>query len=252
MRTKANALAIIAILAIHGTSIAAPTTGVYDEDSSQPNTVDLIASNSSVTIAQFKSDVANAYNQDFGGVIDGSTLGTSYTYGIDQNKMLSFNGIQIDAAVGLPSSPTPISGREAFSFSGTGTSHHYLSTKFGISNGIRGEQVVEIGLTVLSMSGVDYGNVTLSAGAGFGLPNVTAALSQPTGEGDTLLVIKAPPGESFSFFTLSYTGTLGPNDRLWFDDLAFVTAQVPEPATLLLVASGVLVLLPFARRLFQR
>jgi hypothetical protein len=243
MRTNVLRLVLSIFLAAHASvADSAPTVGVYDENVVQPNTVDLLASGSSVGIAQFESDVATAYSHDLGGVIDGSALDTSYTYGVDQNKSLNINGLQFQALTGSPSpSPIPISGTEAFEFNSFATSSRGLSNKFGISNGLRDEQVVEIGLTVLSQTGVNFGTVTL-ASSGNGFPVATAVIDQPTGEGDTLLVLKAPPGKSFGFFILSYSGTIGPNDHLWFDDLAFVTAQLPEPSTVVLVASGGLAL----------
>jgi hypothetical protein len=227
---------------------SAPTVGVYDENVVQPNTVDALASGSSVDVAQFESDVATAYSHDMGGVIDGSALDTSYTYGVDQSKSLNINGLQFQALTGSPSaSPIPISETEAFEFNSFATSSSFLSNKFAsISNGLRDEQVVEIGLTVLSQTGVNFGTVTLATGNGF--PKATAVIDQPTGEGDTLFVLKAPPGQGFGAFSLSYSGPIGPNDHLWFDDLAFVTAQLPEPSTLILAALGGLAMLAYRSR----
>lgn len=173
-----------------------------------------------------------------GGVIDGSVVDSSYTYGVNQSTTLHFNGLQFDAAVGAPaSSPIPISGSQAFMFATGATSQRFLSTKItGIDNGLPGEEVVAIGLTVLS-TGVDYGTMTLSGFVTAQSP--TSIVNSASGQGDTLFALRAPPGQGFEGFILSYTGTLGPNDRMWIDDVAFVTAQVPEPSSLILAAFGI-------------
>src|SRR5262249_50845579 len=58
-----------------------PTVGVYDENVIDPNTVDFVATGSSLTNTDFATSVASAFNQDMGGVIDGESLGQLYSYG---------------------------------------------------------------------------------------------------------------------------------------------------------------------------
>lgn len=55
------ALLAMVAAAVQSAASASPTTGVYDEDTTQPNTVDFLASGSSESIAQLKSDVTTAY-----------------------------------------------------------------------------------------------------------------------------------------------------------------------------------------------
>jgi len=245
----ALAFAVIVGCVCESTTFGASTSGVYDENAIQINAVDFLASSSVASIAQFKSDVATAFNQDMGGVIDGSVMDTSFTYGVHQNKTLRLNGIQFSSITASPiESPIPISADKAFAFSSLSTNLKSFSTKFaGIDGGLNGEGVVAIGLTVLSSTGADYGTVTLTSFFPDAV-SATATVNQSAGAGDTLLVIKAPPGTTFGGFFLRYTGTLGPNDKLWFDDLAFITAQVPEPSGIVLGAFGVLALFAFARR----
>ncbi|MGD9719817.1 MAG: hypothetical protein AB7O59_01210 [Pirellulales bacterium] len=223
-----------------GTAVGAPTTGVYDENAGQANGVDLLAAGSSVSIAQFSADVAAAHAQDFGGVMDGSAAVSSYTYGVNQSKTLLVNGIQADSIVGSPApSPLPISGTQAFSFNAISSSRRSWGNKFaGIVNGLSNEQVVEMGVTVLS-SGLDYGTVTFNGLLNNGTHmNIVSTINHETGTGDTLFNLVAPPGRWFVANGISYTGTIGANDRLWFDDLAFVTAVIPEPSGLVLGLVG--------------
>src|SRR5262245_6707786 len=89
--------------------LAATVVGVYDESTVQANAVDLLAPGSGTTIAQFKLDLAAAFAQNLGGIIDASALDTAYSYGASQAKTLNINGLQFDSAIGTPAtSPLPI------------------------------------------------------------------------------------------------------------------------------------------------
>ena len=66
-----------------------PTVGVHDENVVDPNTVDFVATGSSLTNTAFLTQVATAFGQDSGGVIDGETLGQLYSYGTSQGKVLT-------------------------------------------------------------------------------------------------------------------------------------------------------------------
>ena len=65
----------------------APTAGVYDENVVDPNTVDFVATGSSLTNTDFANRVAAAYSQNWGGVIDGEILGQLYSYGVSRSKV---------------------------------------------------------------------------------------------------------------------------------------------------------------------
>ena len=63
--------------------------GVYDENVVDPNTVDFVATGSSPSNTDFASNVASAFAQDMGGVIDGESLGQIYSYGTSLSKDLT-------------------------------------------------------------------------------------------------------------------------------------------------------------------
>ena len=63
-----------------------PTVSVYDENVVNPNTVNFVATGSSLSNTDFTNQVASAFAQDMGGVIDGEELGQLYSYGASQGK----------------------------------------------------------------------------------------------------------------------------------------------------------------------
>ncbi len=67
------------------------TTGDYDEQVVQLNEVDFTAAGSSMTVAEFSQRVEGAFLVNAGGVIDGSILGSTAVYGVDQTKALNFD-----------------------------------------------------------------------------------------------------------------------------------------------------------------
>src|SRR4051812_6896568 len=66
-----------------------PTVGVYDENVVDPNTVDFVATGSCQSNTDFANNMASAFTQDLGGVIDGEELGQLYSYGNGQSKVLT-------------------------------------------------------------------------------------------------------------------------------------------------------------------
>src|SRR5258705_13369165 len=69
------------------------TVGMYDEPT-QTNSVDFVAQGSTLSFNQFKSDVAAAFNRDFGGVnqcysIGGNAGPYTFSYGVSQAKRLN-------------------------------------------------------------------------------------------------------------------------------------------------------------------
>jgi VCBS repeat-containing protein len=205
-----------------------PTVGVYDENLVDPNTVDFTATGSSLTAADFGSRVATAYGQDAGGVIDGSAVGTGYSYGIDHTKDLT---ITPTGGTGYTIGPDHhISGTSGFA---TTSPFNTLSLDFAaIDFGVPHEHVVSFGLTALSVTGDDYGNVTVTARlAGGGTMSATRHINEVSQAGDTFYGFTAPAGDTFSGFTLSYDGSASglADPRLWFDDLGFITAPVNHP-----------------------
>ena len=64
----------------------------------------------------------------------------------------------------------------------------------------------------------------------------TRHIFDPSGAGDTFFGLQAPAGHYFTGFNMGYDGEVVPDVRLWFDDLGFITAVVPEPATMTLLS----------------
>ena len=216
---------------------AATTTGVYDENITQPNTVDFVAPGSTITAAQFAADIATAFAQDQGGVIGGGVLGAFYDFGVNESKTLRFRAIEgTNWGIGSPtSSPLPISGTSAFA-SSSGGGFDFTSFEFAeIINGEPNEQVVSFGITALSVDDRDYGNVTVTGRlASGGHLLATRQIAEPATLGDTFFGFAAPNGDHFTGFALEYDGAVVADVRLWFDDIGFITAIVPEPGSLLI------------------
>lgn len=70
VRTLTTAVAAFALLAILGSAQAALiTSGNYDEDTYETNTVDQVSTNSDYTLSGFKTELNNAFSNNRGGVI---------------------------------------------------------------------------------------------------------------------------------------------------------------------------------------
>lgn len=224
-RPLCEALESRALLTINPNAI--PTVGVYDENVIQPNTVDFVASGSAVTNVQFSADVAAAYAQDSGGVINGEVLGAYHSYGVDHQKVLEIlPGDGTNWGIGAPFNPIPISGTGAFAtFSPT---YNYLDLNFvNIDGGSANEHVVEFGLTALSTSYKDFGNVTVAGQlAGGGEVSAVRHINDMAGQGDTFYGLKAPTGDYFTGLTIRYDGSVTSNYNMFFDDVGFITADV--------------------------
>src|SRR5690606_5933577 len=115
----------------------------------------------SFTDAEFADRVEAAFADDRGGVIH-SGLGADYTFGASQSKTLTVRPAGGTSwAIGY--SAYGISGNGAFASTIDGN-YQFTSLDFaGIGGGAPGEAVVALGVTALSISGRDYGNVTVTA-----------------------------------------------------------------------------------------
>lgn len=210
-----------------------PTVGVYDENISQPNSVDFVASGSTLTNTAFASNVAAAFHADFGGVIDGTSLSISgYEYGVSQNKSLTL--VRADGTnygiggTGFNTNVESISESGAFVSASSG-GFDFTSFEF-VVNGAVDEHVVEFGVTVLSHSGRNYGNVSVIGRLSNGLTmSASRVISESEALGDTFFGLTAPGAEHFTGFSLEYDNPI--NAQLWFDDIGFRT-RVPSPTVL--------------------
>ena len=197
-----------------------PTVGVYDENVIEPNTIDFVATGSSLSNTDFAGRVATAFAQDSGGVIDGSALSSVYTYGTSQARSLA-----VTTNLGIESG-YQISGTSGF-ISGAHLASLGISS---ISGTNADEHVVTLGVTALSVTGNDYGAVTATARlARGGTMSATRQINEATKAGDTFYGFTAPANDYFIGLDVVYGGT-APDlaaTRLRLDDIGFITANVP-------------------------
>ena len=191
-----------------------------DENIIEPNAVDLLA-DVSVPLNVFADIIADAYAMDFGGVAQGS--GWSFDYGSSLAKTIHFEPVLAGFAnyVGGALSNTDFYG----SLSIANGELSFRPTM--IENGLPQEQLIGFGVTVLAQT-FDYGLTALTGNLSDGSQLVASSrVDGATLEGDTLFALMAPPGIYFTELTLEWESPGPP--RLYFDDIGFVTAQVPEP-----------------------
>ena len=241
-------------------AITTTTSGVYDEQTSQLNTIDQTAAGATpvnaslVPLSQFKTDITAAYAAGTGGVIhfdDVSTATSSQQqifarYGAGNARTLTLTnpnynattpaGYQVDMSAATAVAATPISGGNYLRSNGT-TIH-----AFNFS-----EPLSEVGFTILARSAARTVNVRLTYDDGttgtFGPVTVPANTgSGATSTPDTFFGFAAPTGRTISGLSIDP----GASNFFVLDDLAFVT--VPEPGTLGLAATAAVALLARRRR----
>ncbi|MEM8680961.1 MAG: hypothetical protein AAGF97_16575 [Planctomycetota bacterium] len=194
-----------------------PTVGVYDENIISPNEVDAAASGS-LGVGQFSTMVANAYDQDFGGVAQNGFW--SFYYGQSQSKIIHFEQFPLG---GLSSAVNAISTGDIYATSGS--SSELIFRPSSIENGLSQEHLVAFGLTVISPESDGLLQTTLTGKLDDGGELLAVA---DVDVDDTLFALRAPAGRYFTEVRLDYQ-LVGLPRRLYFDDIGFVTAQVPEP-----------------------
>jgi hypothetical protein len=214
-----------------GILIAAPASA---ENVIQPNTVDFEAPGLTIALADFANDIAAVYPVDFGAVIEGEVLTGSreYLFGANQTKRIHFGLVagQHWGAQYSPNNPITISGESTYAFSTYTYGPPIYSMQ--ILDGLPNEKVVEFGLSVMSVNGHDYGDVTVTTWlASGGTVSATRHIFESQGLGDTFFGFAAPDGDYFTQFGLTVTGDAASYDVVWVDDIGFVTENIPEPAT---------------------
>ncbi|MFO0941185.1 MAG: Ig-like domain-containing protein [Pirellulales bacterium] len=209
------------------------TVGVYDENFLAPNTVDFVAPGSNITNTAFAAEIASAFATNNSGVIDGQWLAGRYEYGVNQVKSIDFWPANPDTnnwGIGQPGSGRAISEVGAFATAGFAGPESFRSTLFAfgpILNGVSNEHVIKIGVTVLSLTGRDYGNVKTTAFlSGGGLVTASRRVQEANTAGDTFYGFSAPAGQYITSFEIAYDGLVVPDVRLWFDDIGFITGVV--------------------------
>jgi Bacterial Ig domain/Cadherin domain len=214
----------------------AATVGVYDENLVATNTVDYVATGSTISNTEFAAEVAVAFAQNTGGVIDASLLSGRYEFGVDQSKSIDFWPSSPETnnwGIGTPGNDRPISGSGAFATIGFAGLESFRSTTFAFGtlyNGAPNEHVVKMGITALSLTGRDYGIVTTTAYlSGGGTVSASRRISESNSQGDTFFGLTAPTGEYITEFRIGYDGAIeSPDIRLFFDDIGFITNFVPN------------------------
>lgn len=235
-------------------AVTLPTTGIYDENVTQTNTVDQITTpdpDQNLTSVEFTALVASAFAANRGGVINfdsvtapttiiasGSTgRNFSATYGISQADTLTFTDTSTFTGPLLVQTgvTTPISGP------------NFLSTSAGFSFRLAfSDPLLAFGITVLDREATT-GNRTLNLT--FTLQDSsTVSISDAVGAGgapgeandDTFFGYRATPGNGI------VSANFAASNFQRYDDLGFIV--IPEPASLALVGLGGLLMLGRTRR----
>jgi hypothetical protein len=243
------------ISASFASAAAVTTVGVYDE-ATQTNFVDFYVTTQTTTptattgatdpLDGYKSAFGTGFASNFGGVVNfdaadiGSTNSIEATYGVGSSKILNIGVSGGFRAVAFGSSSEISGGREAiFTTSGGADTGQGTFTFGSIIGGLANEAVVQFGLTFL---GRVNGEVTVAGRATYsdGTTGVLLSRSIPIGNAhDTFFGFTAPTGLAITSVTFDQPGATGSSAKT-FDDVAFVTAVVPEPTSLgLLGVAGV-------------
>ena len=213
----------------------------------------------------FKVDVAAAYNNNAGGVVNfdnGSaddTFDFDFVFGTSQTKTLNtttsiWAQTTTSGGFGNGTSPTQYFLVENPSNPGNpATNPNFTLTFDSVTGGAALEAVVRVGFALLDRRTNNPGDVTFTATWSDGNTeaiNIAAA----TYEDDAVFIgFEAPAGlsiASISFATANAgaapISTTNSTARIGIDDFGFVTAVIPEPASLALLGAGGLLML--ARR----
>lgn len=226
---------------------AVATVAAYDA-ASNPNGVDFTAAGSAFAAGDFAAQVIGAFAGHEGGVVnfDGGAVEAGAfiaTFGAGGAKsvVVANAGGAVWFLDDAPAGRTPISGSGVLS----GNSVAGFEFAFGsVSGGAPGEAVIALGLTVLSRSGISqpfhFGVVrAVAQWSGGGSAEAQRLISEANAAGDTFFGFMAPPGQSIAGLSL----VLPSGNFTSVDDLAFITAVVPESGSLGLLALGGLGLL---------
>lgn len=201
---------------------AKPTAGVYDEQTTATNKVDIDATGTSFSAARFAARVRDGYLNNFAGVIDGSAFSELYSFGAGPTK--TYDIIWNDNLLFTPAANTasPISGTTAF---GTGSKNVTIDINPILEGAAVGERTVEFGLTALSQNSANFGAVTVSAILDNNQTvSANRSISEPLGQGDTFFAFRAPAGRYIKSINITHNHPT--STRMYFDDVAFRTAVV--------------------------
>jgi hypothetical protein len=205
------------------------TVGVYDAG----NGVNFVATGSTVNFIQFKTDVAVAFSNDFGGVNQCYAIGQDsgpyiFSYGASQTKLLNMTS-GTGNVIGITASSQFV---QAISGNDLWVSEEPEMTFFlgSITSSVPNEAVVEFGLTILSTSYYSAGEVTATARfSGGGEASASRSITEDAGLGNTFFGFAAPSGQSI--VSITFTNSSGQNMN--FDDIGFITSAIPPALSIL-------------------
>ncbi|MCC7473808.1 MAG: hypothetical protein IT425_00310 [Pirellulales bacterium] len=243
----------LALVGVIGGLVASPsalakfvTTGVYDENTNQANSVDTLAASSNINLADFSTLVADAFSAGNGGVISFDILQPG-TLGFGASDADS-NGTQLNAVYGAAANRTLVITRELYA-GGTGAPTFSVTSSSSTLESISGSSssdadqkifgsqsgdgsdwrmtfnkpLIAFGITALYRPsdytiGMEIG-LSDSSTFEFNQETITAAAGG-NGTDDTFFGYEAPSG-----LTIQYVRANNSALARW-DDLAFAT--VPE------------------------
>lgn len=216
-------------------------TGVYDENTVAPNTVDLSAMVSPDDVATFKSDVLTAFNNDLGGVNGFDNNDVSYknyfqTIFGDSSNSITFRMSTLMQSV-ASGTFDPISGTMGLAQTSDSNTNLKIIVKevFNSAGDILPDQYVnKIGFTILSRNRADTYPIDVKVSATYSdnsIHSVTSNIAMSLGGGDTFFGFTADFGLSIKSILIESfeVGTSTPkNTRIGIDDMGFITAKASK------------------------
>ncbi|MCC5847637.1 MAG: PEP-CTERM sorting domain-containing protein [Verrucomicrobia bacterium] len=241
------------------------TVGVYDpatqanrvdNDILNPGTIITAQPTGAIGVAEFTTNVADAFANNMGGVIDfeSGSLGQQAHFGVDGSLRMTptftgWGGLESNNNNGR----IPISGTTRLNGPSDGTaSITFGSFSDALGNPLPGYKVSQVGITMIARDDrlwtgtvtATFSDLTTASYSIVGLGNYGTPSDLLNPPEDTFLGFTAPAGQGIT--GISFARTAGGNFTLNADDLGIVA--IPEPGTLMLLGLALGTLLLFRRR----